>query len=322
MRWSSFSLVWCLVGFWNLPAQAQINEYNNKFGTFRAYVDVPSYQVEIKSKVSADNHVIWKPNIRALVGVDFYINGFIGAGIGWAGDDEPGSANRKGVTEYTDYRVGMTLRSFRAEASYQRYSGFYVENSAQIDPSYGGSENRIQDRSMAGGNISASGTFIMSPERFSLTAAIGQDSRQESSGGSWLLGFSASNAFFNTGNGLIPAIVRSRYGEDQNVTELNFYSLAVKGGYGYTVAWSRKWFTTLTIMAGGGAQYRTIKDSTRQVTSGGGVGKADVVFSFGYNGDDFLAAVIATGDMTAYNTQSLELPATLGDAKLAIGAHF
>jgi hypothetical protein len=307
-----------------LRGSAQIHEYEGKFGTFRAFVDVPSYQVDIKSKVSNQgHHVLWKPNLRALTGVDFFINGFIGAGISWANLDETGSATKRGVTEFTDYRVGLTMKSFRGEAHYQRYRGFYVDNSAEIDPAYAGTENKILDPSMLGGNISVNGTFVSKPEKFSYTAAIGQDERQESTGGSWLWGFAASETFFRTdGTSLIPAAVRSSFGEDRNVFDMHFYSLTVKGGYGHTFVAAKKWFATGILMIGAGGEYREYRDNLRKTTAGGSAGKADIVISFGYNGDDFLAAIIGTADITAYNTQSLEIPAQIGDAKIAIGAHF
>ena len=68
--------------FVSLPTHADgINYFKNKFITLRGFVDAPSYGIDIKSKLN-DRHVSWKPNARTLTGVDFYIHGFIGAGIG------------------------------------------------------------------------------------------------------------------------------------------------------------------------------------------------------------------------------------------------
>ncbi|MBK9294789.1 MAG: DUF4421 family protein [Oligoflexia bacterium] len=309
-----------LVLLTTIQAHGQINEFKNKILTARLYADTPTYKFTIENTFNSTN-VVWAPNIRALTGVDVSINGFISVGYGWANNDDPGSAQKKGVTEYTDYRVTYTPRWLRLEANYQRYKGFYLENTSQIATGYAPGFHML-DANMVGGNISLNATIVSSPEKFSYTAAINQDARQESSGGSWLWGLNFSDTYFSSDSFLIPSQVRSQFGDDKNVISLHFNSLTLKGGYGYTIAWSKKVFTSLLLNVGLGGTYRVIKDSIGQTYSIGNAVKSDAVISFGFNGDDFLIAIIATGDMTAFTTNSLKIPAAIGDAKLAIGWHF
>src|SRR5438552_3109669 len=96
-----------VIAFLSARAHAQTNEFTDKIFTLRLFADVPSYSIDVQSKVSRQ-HVLWKPNLRSLTGADVSINGFVGGGYSWANNDDPGSAPKKGVTDYQDYRAAMT----------------------------------------------------------------------------------------------------------------------------------------------------------------------------------------------------------------------
>jgi len=298
---------------------AEINEFKDKFLTLRAYAEVPSYQVNIQSKTSG-NQVNWTPNIRTLTGVDVSLNDFpIGGGYAWANNAGPGADQTYGPTNYQDYRLGLTLHSFHADANYQTYDGFYVSNTSSVNPAFG--SGYIQDHSLAAVNISVNGTFILSPDKFSYAAALGQNERQEAWGGSLLLGLAGSATSFASSNYLIPGPLQNTYGQDQLIKNVQFYDLIAKLGYGYTFAWTKSFFTSLIADIGVGGEYRTYGDGVTQTSSGGSSSKFDALISLGYNGDTFLMALILTGDDTTYTTSSLQIPQIIGDVKLAIGAH-
>jgi len=298
----------------------EINEFKDKFMTLRAYAEVPSYEIDIKSE-SSGNEVVWMPNIRVLTGVDISLNDFpIGGGYAWANGTPPGSAGIYGNTNYQDYRLGLTLKSFHADANYQTYDGFYVNNTTAVNPAFGG--GYIQDPNLAAVNISAKGTFILNPDNFSYAAALGQNARQEASGGSWLIGFAVASTSFASSNYLIPGPFQNTYGQDQLIKNVQFYDAVFTGGYGYTFAWTQRFFTSLILDVGLGGEYRTYGNGVTQTNSGGTSTKADILISTGYNGDTFLIALVATVDDTTFTTSSLQIPQILGDAKLAIGGHF
>jgi hypothetical protein len=299
---------------------AEINEFKDKFMTLRAYVEVPSYEIDIKSQ-SSGNEVVWLPNIRVLTGADISLNDFpIGGGYAWANGTPAGSGPTYGNTNYQDYRFGLTLKSFHADANYQTYDGFYVSNTSTVNPNYG--PGYIQDPNLAAVNISANGTFILKPDNFSYAAALGQNARQEASGGSWLLGFAVASTSFASSNYLIPGPFQNTYGQDQLIKNVQFYDAVVTGGYGYSFVWAQRFFLSFVIDVGLGGEYRTYGDGVNQYNSGGTSTKGDGLISLGYNGDTFLAAIIATADDTTFTTASLQLPQILGDVKLAIGGHF
>lgn len=315
----SLILFFAIIAFGKVSL-AQINEFNDKLVTPRFYAEAPSYEIDIKSKVS-NSEIHWKPNIRTLTGIDVAIRDFLTLGIGWANNVGAGQAAIYGNSSYTDYRIALNLPWLHLETNYQSYQGLYVDNTSQINPSYS-PDIKMQDPNFSAGNASINATFILDPQKFSFVAAIGQSARQESSGGSWLLGVALSDTFFNSPSGLIPVTVRSGFGDDQNIQNAKFYGLNVKGGYGYSFIFDKKWFISLAATLGGGGEYRQYTDGVNNYSSGGATTKIDFLASLGFNGDDFLAAIIATADDTEYTTQSLKIPTLIGDAKFAIGAHF
>ncbi|MCC6277802.1 MAG: DUF4421 family protein [Oligoflexia bacterium] len=297
-----------------------INHFSNKFITIRGYAEFPSYQLELKSQQTG-KIVKWQPNLRSITGVDFSIHGLFGAGIGFQGPEAAETRESKGITDYIDYRFSFAFRRFHMALNYQQYKGFFIENSAEIDPTVQ-EPNHIKERNMTSGNASANLTFISNPESFSYMAALDQNARQESSGGSWLLGLSATDTHFSNDNFMIPAAVRNEFGNDSRIKVGHFYSLEAKGGYGYTVAWTQKWFTSAAVNLGLGGLWRVYSDDQTEYKSTGSSGKADALASFGFNGDDFLMTVVVTGDITTFTTRSIDIPRHLWSAKLLIGAHF
>lgn len=304
----------------HFPAKASVNELNDKVVTARFYVDTPSYEVQIKSKIDG-TQVHWKPNVRALTGVDAAIRGFLTLGIGWANNVASDQATIYGDSTYTDYRIGINFPWLHGEANYQLYKGMYLDNTTQINPAIT-SGVKIQDKEFQSGNISLNATVIKEPKDFSYVAAIGQSERQESSGGSLLFGLALSQTTYDSPTGLIPTAIRSHYGEDQNIKNAKFYSGTLKIGYGYTFVGSKYWFFSMALSVGAGGGYRQYTDGITTSSSSAATYKGDLLVSFGYNGEKFLAAFILTADNTEYTTQSLQLPTLIADGKFALGWHF
>jgi hypothetical protein len=136
------------------------------------------------------------------------------------------------------------------------------------------------------------------------------------------LGAGLTETDLSNDNLLIPSQIRSRFGEDRNIKIAHFYSANIKGGYGYTFAFTPKWFTSLAFNLGFGSLMRIYSDSTAEYKEAGASSKGDGMITFGYNGDNFLAAVIIVGDITTYTTRSLEIPRGLWTGRIAIGGHF
>ena len=302
-------------------AEAKVNLLRHKAVTVRGFLETPSYAVSLDSRISSSK-VRWEPNLRALSGVDFSIRGFLGFGYGFIGNEDPQARDKNGRTTYSDYRLGATFPSWQLTGNLQTYRGLFISNSSDVDPSYAGSSVNIQDPTFQVQNLSVNFTYIFDPDSFSLQAAIDQSARQEESGGSWLAGLATSDTRLISDRQLIPTAAQSGYGSDGPIRSAHFDTFTVKGGYGYTIAWTPNFFTSVLLNIGIGYGRKEYDNGTQYKTGSFTASKGDALFSIGYNSDSFIASLVAIVDSYTFSTDFINLPTSLVSSKLAIGTHF
>ena len=289
--------------------------------TVKTFIEVPGANLDFKS-VSNDRIVKWKPNVRGNVGVGVSLAGIIGGSVSAKGPLSEEDRIARGDTRYQDWRFFLTYSWIQIQLNYQEYNGFYIENSKEVDPSYENNPNSIQEPAMSARNYSINSTFVWSPQDFSLPAALDQTVRQETSGGSFLLGAAVNHNIFNNDNLLIPATVRPEFGIDQNIMKGAFTTFSVKAGYGYSYIYGdRKWFLSGVLLLGGGWQNSKYADPTQEFTSDRAVGKGDLTISWGYSGDRYFSGLTLLADATTYETRSLLISSNLYLLSLFFGLH-
>jgi hypothetical protein len=301
-------------------ASAEAQRFDGKVVTVKPWLSSAAYGYTLRS-IETKSELKWAPNTRAATGIDFYFHGFFGFGVGGLSELKSEDRLLKGDTTYSDYRFSFAFRSFQIIANYQQFHGFYLENTEFVNPSRLPSDPYYQQPDMTSQNASVLFTWIMDPSKYSLEAATDQSVRQNSSGGSWLVGGSVAQARFNNTTALVPTAVAGQFGADSGVTSADFTSVTVRGGYGHTFCWGTHWFGTLQGMLGLGTQVARYYDTTNHDDSQV-IAKSDFLISTGYNGDQFLGGLMIDLDITNYRTRSLEIPVTLGTIKLYAGTRF
>lgn len=310
----------------SVPAHA-VRGFGDETVAVRPYVETPSYDFRLKVRTHdgsgvTGRQVIWSPNLRTLSGADVSIGDWIG--FGYAGKGPMSNRDRvnKGITDYDDWRLNIAFESIFVLLGFQKYQGFYLQNSSSIDASTGGSAPSIQSSAMKIQNVTASLTYIFHPQRFSLKAAFDNTVRQESSGGSWLVGVGASEIIFSDEQPLIPSQIRSEYGVDQNLIKGRFSAFLVRGGYGHTFVLGRKWFVSLTALLGLGVQAGKSTDTIETRSNNSNANLLDALLSAGYNGDQFFSGLQVIGTTTTYRTTSIEIDSAIYSTKVYIGVRF
>jgi hypothetical protein len=160
----------------------------------------------------------------------------------------------RGHSDFTDIRLGLILNQFVLDAHYSQFHGFYLENTQEYFPSAVDSLLRpdLYVRSM-GVNF----TWVWSPENFSVPALRSQNERQESWGGSWLLGGSLTEHNFRNDSSLVPLILASEFSFLATLRGARYRTLAVKGGYGYSMG--GRWFLGGALQVGPGLSLQDLK---------------------------------------------------------------
>ncbi|MEQ1875543.1 MAG: DUF4421 family protein, partial [Bdellovibrionia bacterium] len=149
------------------PAGAEdIYDFPETF-TVKTFIEAPGMNLDFKG-IASNRKVQWKPNTRGNVGLGVSVAGIIGGSVSAKGSLTREDRIARGDTNYQDWRFFLNYSWIQILLNYQEYYGFYIENSAEIDPTYANSPNKIQEPRMTARNYSVNSTYVWSPERFSL----------------------------------------------------------------------------------------------------------------------------------------------------------
>lgn len=302
-------------------AVAGVQTFSSSKFQLKPFIDVPLYGIDLIETVSGQA-VSWQPNVRGNTGIDVHITDLIGFGFAARGPMAEEDRLLKGETQYQDWRFSFAFRSFHLVANYQSYEGFFLENSAEIDPSLGPTGGYIKDPAMKAVSASTGMTWIFSPQVFSMEAALDQTVRQDSSGGSWLAGVYLARTRFSSDNGLIPASLQAQFGNEGTTRALEFTSLTARGGYGHTFVYNNTWFLTLLMQLGIGQQLGLVETATLTKKPNQGSSSSNVIVSMGYNGDENFFGATSVVDNVAYYTDKIQVPQTLLGVKFFYGHRF
>lgn len=301
-------------------AQAH-QEFSRSWFALKFYSETPGYDIQFKS-LETGKLTKFSPNLAQRWGLRLTIHDFITLGYGFKIKQLDKELNEKGETKYEDWRFNFAFKNFVLSAAYNQYDGVYVANTSEVDPSWTAGQPFLQNPNMKIISGSVNLTYIWSPEDFSLIAALDQVVRQTKSGGSLLLGLAASQTTFKDSSPIIPSVVRSQYGSDQNIEYGSFLALSAKFGYGYTWVWGKAWYASLAAQVGGGQQRRVYRDATQERSSWHVASKLDALLSLGYNGDVIFVGGMLSGDSTSYRTTSIEISSGLYAIQLFLGGRF
>ncbi len=297
-------------------AYAGMHKFNNKTLHTKLGIDMPGYDLIFKGE---NREIKFNPNVKALYSVGLSLQDFLGVNWGFRATQNEKERLQRGDTDYEDWRINLAFRQFHLFLYYSQYTGFYIEDSKEIDGSWTDAQPYIQAPDLSARAAGANFTWVVSPENFSLIAAMDQTERQEKSGGSLLLGAAVTETVFKDSDAIIPASVQVSYGDDQTLTEGRFLSFTAKVGYGYTLVFAEKYFGSLAIQAGGGTQRMSLKGAGFDRTEWSHAAKVDALLSIGWNGDNFYTGTTVTGDGTTFDTGPMEITTTLYALKLYFG---
>ncbi len=139
-------------------AQSAIDDFSNKIITIKPFVEVSTYSFDIKAPATGAR-LIWKPSERAATGIDIYTHkrfGFsLGLGFSGKGGLTAEDQVKKGNTKFEDWRFSLAYENAYLNANYQRYTGFYLENSDAADNTWNSSKPYRQESACRSGLFSS-----------------------------------------------------------------------------------------------------------------------------------------------------------------------
>jgi hypothetical protein len=161
---------------------------------------------------------------------------WLGGTVAFGVPAEPKIRDVEGTSQYRDYRLSYFFGRYGFELGYSRYLGYLLENSSVLSPAtlQGATYYKIPDLETLGYGVTI--LFALSPETYSLSAALDQSAIQTSSGGSTIFLMTFRHQSLQSATPFIPSEKRADFGQDQELREAEGWTLSYGAGYAYLVA--------------------------------------------------------------------------------------
>ncbi len=288
-------------------AQAGVKDHSDRFAlTFLSQTQ--TYELEIISNTTGDT-VLFKPNNHSQVGIGISAFGLGGAVFNSTAFTQE-DIQQKGKSKYEDFSGSLFLGSkdqFLLSGYYNRYKGFYIENSQSVDPSVGPTDPFIQNSNLETFRLGGTLYYVFKPDELSLSAHLGQSAQQTSSNGSWFVRVSYDGLKIKSDQAFIPAVAQASYGADGLIEDGEFNTASLTLGYGHAWISSNNWFLFLQINLGTGSQFLRYKvnGETKSTTKQAFKGGSSIVT--GYNGNDFYTGLKIDFDNTELPLETIKI---------------
>ena len=194
-----------------------------------------NYSLDIASRLeNIDKRIQYAANTSSLSGIEVSFKGLTLAYLTTDGFSEE-QIEKKGKTSYEDLRGGLFLGKedqWVLLGYYNRYKGFYVDNTPEVDPL---APLYIQRKDIETFNAGGALMYIFEPKSFSAAAAYVQSAQQKKSGGSLLAMLSFDANHFSGEADFIPDSYQDNFGEQRDLTKGEVATASLSLGYSYTL---------------------------------------------------------------------------------------
>ncbi len=297
---------------WSTPRE---NQPSFKFGIISATLQNTFRDQKDQNLTSID----YEPNsvTRLLVGVTYLGYSLSGSFASRANEK---SILSKGETKGADYQFRFFKEQNTFDIYYQKYQGYYIKNSSEIDPQYVGQDSYMQRPDMHTEHYGGQYFRSLNPEEFSLSACFEQNGWQKESGGTWFYygGFDIHHIDADTT--LIPNQLMSIYSSIHDFKRGDFTTLKLGFGGAYALVFNNFFLATQLIFAGG-QQKQVYLINSNQINKIIPTNGLNVKVGLGYNGDKFYSSLNFFNDSTALNIEDKKIDTGTAEATLVFGVH-
>lgn len=305
----------------SLPAFTAVRE-DSRAVTAKIGIVIPTLEFNTKSPETTAKTLTYKPNApsKTVLSVAYQ---WLGLSVGSINPVTTDRESEYGTTKATDYQFRFYFRNFSAEAFYQNYKGYFIDNTQDVDSNWISGQQRRLYPDLSTSHQGFSLTYAFNPENYSMAAAFDHSSRQTASGGSWLANISISQHLFSNAQVLTPAELAPTYGEFAEIQSGTLTSFTVGAGGAYTLVAADSFFFSLMGIVNFGQnlkKYEKTDGTTTNETAPGS--QIHAKFSLGYNAENFLSGFTFASDSTNYTLEKIELNFQTLEAGLFVGTRF
>ncbi len=240
-----------------------------------------------------DEEVLYRPNANNNVGVGFNYK-FIGLNLGFNLPFINNDNDKYGKTKYLDLQTHLYTRKLVVDFYGQYYQGYYKgETKRFFDNALSVKAAGIRP-DIINTNIGLHAQYIFNDKRFSYRAAFLQNEYQKKSAGSPLVGAEIFAWQMRGDSALVPAEPRGDgFYEGMPFTRSSNISLALNGGYAYTLVIAKHFFITgsLAIAAGVNRSVFAFNDGSGKAHGFGWQLNSTLRIAAGYNSPKYYVGV-------------------------------
>ncbi len=226
----------------------------------------------------------------------------------------------KGTSRVEDYQFRFYHKYGTWDFFYQKYQGYFIDNSSDVDPTYTGSA-RLKRPDLKTSHVGIQYFYIPYPENYSLGGTFDQNIRQIASGGSLFYSGYIGEHSIGAQSPLVPAALAAPYGSLANFKEGHFQNIRAGIGYGYTAVIYKFYLGFIAGVSLGQQQQKfdlVTESFDRWVPSNG----SNLRVGLGYNGEKYFSGIQYIMDNTAIPFNEYMLGLTTGEYKLFFGSRF
>lgn len=204
-----------------------------------------SLSFEVKHKRRDSDKITFKPNNSVTLGAGFYLFD-LGFELTFAVPTDPRSEAKYGKSNARDVQLNILSKKFGADLYYQKYEGFYKDDSRVSIPKGQPFPLRpdIDTR-----NFGVSGIYVFNNRKFSLRSSYTFAERQLHSKGSFMLYGTVNSFKLQADSVVLTPKERTGLGSGADFIRLRYTTLSIAPGYSYNVVY-HKFFFNATLSVG------------------------------------------------------------------------
>jgi hypothetical protein len=263
-----------------------IQEYPDHFFIWPV-IKYRSLSFEIRDKDRNSDKIEFKPNNPVSLGAGFYLFD-LGFELTFTVPVEERSLERYGKSKARDLQLNILSKKWGADLYYQRYTGFYKDDSRVSVP---GGQPYPQRPDIDAKNLGVSGIWVFNNRKFSMRSSFNYAERQLRSKGSFMLYGTVNSFKLSADSAVLSEEARVGLGKGADFVKLRYTTLSIAPGYSYNAV-LKKFFLNGTLSVGpahhwiyyerdNGTERNDISINTT----------ATIRLALGYNSDRFFGGV-------------------------------
>jgi len=258
----------------------------------------------------------FKSNKPFSLGVGMYLFE-LGVEIAFAVPLNEQSKTIYGESNTRDFQINAFGKRWGADAHYQKYDGFYIDD---LTKQVASGTPYPQRPDINTRNVGITGNYVLNSKKFSFRSAYNFAERQLRSAGTFVI-FASLNGFKTSGDSALLGERQSRFGEDAYIREIKFNTFGVAPGYAYNLIY-KGFFLNGTLAFGPAHNWisYTRDDQTKHSTKIDAF--ATIRISMGFNGDRFFGGLTFASQGRSAKFEDVMLNSSNTSFKILFGYRF